>query len=191
MTSCQDLFTASGLVGLALQTAVEAHFPDGDCEKVAVSPFSAGPVGDSETLSRLVFHPIHVNEKTGALVSMAFADAWTSDLSVFREEKASDEEIGLAITQMKQTGLSKTPPRDRTVIAVMTATTSRVRSEVIGDEKNRTFRVYDTAKEHKPSHASVFLTQIGRTQLTEKRARKRLFEVFAVITDYRLGRLPI
>ena len=40
MTPCQQLFTSSGLTGIALQSAVEAQFPNGDCEQVTVSPFS-------------------------------------------------------------------------------------------------------------------------------------------------------
>ena len=100
MTSCRELFTSSGLSGTALQAAVEIQFPNGDCEQVTVSPYSPGPVADEETLTRLVFHPIHIHPTTGAPTSMAFADAWSSDLSVFREDKATDQEIALAIKQM-------------------------------------------------------------------------------------------
>ena len=190
MTACQQLFTASGLTGSALQSAVEAQFPNGECEQVPVSPFSPGPVADGETLTRLIFHPVHTHPHTGVPIAMAFADAWSSDLSVFREERATDAEITLAIEQMKQTGLKKTPLQDRSVIGVMTATTARVRSEVTANDNVRAFRVYDTAEELKPHHASVFLTHAGRTKFTEKVARKRLFEIFAAVSNYRTGRLP-
>lgn len=189
MTSCQDLFTSSGLTGISLQTAVEDRFCNGECEKVAVSPFSPGPVIDDECLTRLVFHPIHVHPHTGIPVSMAFADAWSSDLSVFREEQASDVEITLAIDQMKATGAKKAPPQQRAVVAAMSIGTGRLRAEVIGKHDARAFRVYDTAEEAKPHHASVFLSKVARSEMTEKSSRKRLFELFSSVANYRAGRL--
>lgn len=191
MTTCQDLFTASGLAGVDLQRAVEAAFPDGSCEAVTVSPFSPGPVHETETLTRLTFTPIHVHPDTGAPISMAFADAWSSDLSVFRDEKAADSEIVLAASQMKETGLKKTPPQNRAVVGAMTALTDAVRQHLVHSGGPRAFRVYDTAEQEKPNHASVFLTSAARSTFTDKTARKRLFEIFAPVANYRPGRLSL
>ena len=181
MTACIELFSQSGLSGVALQEAVEERFPAGDCEAVSVSDHSPGPVEDQETLVRLVFHPIHVDEKTGVVVSVAFTDAWKSDLSVFRDELARLEEIQLAIEQMKATGLRKTPPRERRVVEARSARVAAVRRDMLSKAQSRAFRVYDTGEKEKPHHASVFLTKAARSELSEKSMRKRLFELFSAI----------
>ena len=189
MTSCFDLFSTSGLKGIELQQAVENCFADGECELVTVSAHSPGPVNDEEKLVRLVFHPIHVNETTGEILPMAFMDAWKSDLSVFRDDRASDGELLLAIEQMKATGLQKSPPQQRTVAAAMAARTRNIRFHTLEKCGTRAFRVYDTAESSKPHHASVFLTKAARAELTEKTTRKRLFELFSSVKHYREGRI--
>lgn len=188
MTACLELFARSGLSGVALQEAVEERFPAGDCEAVKVSEYSPGPVEDHETLVRLVLHPIHVDERTGVVVSVAFTDVWKSDLSVFRDERASLEEIQFAVEQMKATGLRKTPPRERRVVEVRSARVAAVRYDMMPKAKARAFRVYDTGEKEKPHHASVFLTKAARIELSEKSVRKRLFELFGVVAGkYRDG----
>ena len=128
MTPCLDLFSNSKLAGIQLQEAVEANFPNGECEEVSVSKYSPCPVEPSETLVRLAFHPIHVDN--GRITSVAFMDVYRSDLSVFRDERATDTEIALAIEQMLVTGLKKSPPQNRHVAAVMTAGTGTIRSHI-------------------------------------------------------------
>jgi len=190
VTPCRELFSRSGLSGLALQEAVEKGFPNGECEAVSISEHSPGPVSEAETLVRLVFHPIHVDESTGRILSVAFTDAWRSDLSVFRDERATDTELIFAIDQMKQTGASKTPQQKRYVAAVMLAGTGAVRAQFLQGTSNSVFRVYNTAEAAKPHHASIFLTQAARSSLSEKSIRKRLFELFTTADHhYRGGRL--
>ncbi|MGO9473022.1 MAG: hypothetical protein ACLPWS_06350 [Rhodomicrobium sp.] len=188
MTTCRELFSTPGLEGKELQEKVEEQFPDGVCETVSISPHSQGPVEDSETLMRFVFAPIHVDEKTGAPLPTAFSDAWNSDLSVFREERASDEEIRLAITQVKEIGLAKNPPKPRKLVAIMLAAASQIRAEMVESTVSRAFRVYDTAEPEKPNHASVFVTKTARSKnMGEKKVRRRLFELFVAVQGYRSG----
>lgn len=187
MTACRDLFSNSGLTGVDLQVAVGEKFPNGDCEQVSVSEHSPGPVADSEALTRIIFHPIHVHPTTGLPVSTAFSDAWSSDLSTFRDPAAADHELALAISEMQATGLKKSGPR--TVAAFATAEVAVLRAEILPKSGARSFRVYDTAEEVKPHHASVFLTPSARGELSEKSTRKRLFELFQAVTSFRNGRL--
>jgi hypothetical protein len=178
MTDCASLFSTSNLVGAALQQAVEDRFPDGECERVSVSRFSPGPVTDDETLERLVFAPIHIDPATGRPTSQTFADAWSSDLSVFRQERATREEVALATEQMKARGLRKTPPEMREVRGSMVARTEVIRAFLVSAAEVRAFRVYDTAEEETPHHASVFLTCFGRANMSQKVVKKRLYEIF-------------
>lgn len=184
MTTCRELFSTPGLKGKELQERVECQFPNGVCEAEAVSEHSPGPVEDMETLTRLIFAPIHV-DTDGLPIPMAFSDAWNSDLSVFREERASDLELDLAITQIKQIGLAKEPPKPRKLVAVSMATASQVRAVSLNN--SRVFRVYDTAEAKKPHHASVFVTKEGRAGMSEKQVRRRLFELFTAVQEYRNG----
>ena len=178
MSDCCSLFCDLGLVGAALQKVAEERFPDGECERVSVSRFSPGPVTDDETLERLVFHPIHIDPGTGRPTLQIFTDAWTSDLSVFRQERATREEIALAVQQMKERGLKKRPPEEREVRGRMVARTEVVRAALVPNTESRAFRVYDTAEERKPHHASVFLTCLGREKISQKAVKKRLYEIF-------------
>ena len=131
-----------------------------------------------------------MNEATGEILPAAFVDAWNSDLSVFRDELATDNELNLAIEQMKLTGASKPKPQNRHVAAVMLAGTSVIRAQIVQGTSNRAFRVYDTAEATKPHHASIFLTQSARSILSAKAVRKRLFELFKKADQqYRNGRL--
>lgn len=178
MTDCGSLFSDSGLAGAALQKVVEERFPNGECERVSVSRFSPGPVTDDEILERLVFHPIHIDQATGRPNSQTFADACTSDLSVFRRERATQEEVALAVQQMMARGRQKVPPQDRELRGRMVARTEVVRSALVPSTDARAFRVYDTAEEQKPHHASVFLTCLGRERMSQKAVKKRLYETF-------------
>ena len=178
MTDCSSLFSNSNLAGAALEQAVEERFPNGECECVSVSPFSPGPVADGETLERLVFHPIHIDQATGRPTSQVFTDVWTSDLSVFRQERAAKEEVALAVEQMIARGLRKVPPEERQVRGRMVARTATVRALLLPSSDARAFRVYDTAEEPKPHHASVFLTCLGRRRMSQKVVKKRLYEIF-------------
>ena len=176
--TCQELFSDEGLAGASLQDAVHLHYPAGECQSVSVSKFSSGFVDDGETLTRLIIHPIHV--ENGTVTPLAFNDATTLDLSVFREEQATDSEIQLAIDEIRALGETKVPPQNRIVEMVMQASATAVRSALfVVNEVEYPFRVYDTGTEDKPAHASVFTPSVARKGSGQRQARKVLWRLFS------------
>jgi hypothetical protein len=152
MTECRDLYSQCLRDGCDFGVAADERFPDGRCERASVSEHSPGPVHPNEKLTRLVIHPIHMdNEKP---VSMVFTDAWNSDLSLFREKRATDMEIELALEENYATGRRKVPPQNRSFVGVMHARAFAIRRAVLDNGPMRAFRVYDTAQQTKPHHAS-------------------------------------
>jgi hypothetical protein len=178
--TCSALFARVDLAGTALQDAVFASKPLGDCESVSISGFSPGPVSDSETLTKLILHPIHVDPVTGQISPMAFQDATTLDLSLFREQMAENSEIQLAIDQIRATGASKVPPQDRLLQLVMQATAEDIRGLRFDDNNERMCFVYDTGECDKPHHASVFTPTSARKGSRQRQVRKKLFELFSL-----------
>jgi hypothetical protein len=186
MTECRDLYSQCLRNGHDFGAAADEQFPDGRCERASVSEHSPGPVHHNEKLTRLVIHPIHMD--SGKPVAVVFNDAWNSDLSLFREGKATDAEIRLA--------LQKVPPQNRLFVGVMQTPAFAIRRALLDNGPMRAFRVYDTAEQMKPHHASVFMSKAGREQLTQKRVRKELWEIFGQViaheaSTYRRGRLSM
>jgi hypothetical protein len=115
MTECRDLYSQCLRNGRDFGAAADEHFPDGRCEHVSVSEHSPGPVHHNERRTRLVIHPIHMD--SGKPVAVVFNDAWNSDLSLFRERKATDAEITLALKENHATGQQKVPHKtDRLLV---------------------------------------------------------------------------
>jgi hypothetical protein len=171
--------------------AVDEAFPAGECERLPVSEFSPGCVHALEQLTRLVIHPIHVNND-GMPVSIVFNDAWNSDLSLFREARATDTEIQIALAENRATGQARS--QDRSFFGVMYALADAIRRATFDGFAGPVFRVYDTAEANKPHHASVFMTRAAKKALTIKKVRKKLWETFgsAMAEDartYRRGRI--
>lgn len=188
--SCEELFQNSALEGAELQDAVYANHPDGACEKVSVSRHSRGPVMDRELLTRLAVHPIHYDAERGTLSPLSFQDATTLDLSLFREDIATDQEIQLAIDEIVATGRAKLPtPQSRYIDVVLQAQAGELRSLMSRDGAERLIRLYDTAEELKPAHASGFTPPTARKGAGQRHARKELLRVFekriVPIEDYR------
>lgn len=177
--TCSFLFEQSCLKATGLQDEVFKQFPNCECEKEQVSSFSPGPVQDDELLTKLIIHPIHYQSETGEIHPLAFNDATTLDLSLFREEAATDEEIQLAIDEIKATGQSKDPVQNRIVQLVMQARAADIRAEFFQDPSERMFAVYDTAVPDKPAHASVFTPPSARKGARQRQARRRLLEIFS------------
>jgi hypothetical protein len=195
MTECRDLYSACLQDGRNFGVAADEAFPDGRCERVAISQHSPGPVRPCEQLTRLVIHPIHIGND-GKPVAVIFNDAWNNDLSLFRETKATDEEIALALTEIRATGQKRNHPQDRSFVGVMYARAHAVRGADFDNGPKPAFRVYDTGEQNKPHHASVFMSKAGREQLTVKKVRKKLWEIFGQALaeealTYRGGRLSM
>lgn len=179
-----------------LQDTVFCHYPAGDCEAEKVCHFSPGPVDDDECLTRLIIDPIHVDDRTGDILPLAFQDACTLDLSLFREKYAFDAEIQLAIDEIRHSGKNKTPPKDQVVRTVFQASARSIRELTFDDDNSRMCFIYDTATDQKPAHASVFTpsrtrrTQsLSQTRKYQRQVRKKLFEIFnnnkVLIENYR------
>jgi hypothetical protein len=177
MNACRDLYSACLTDGRDFGVAVDEAFPAGECERMPVSEFSPGCVHAEEKLTRFVIHPIHVNND-GMPVSVVFNDAWSSDLSLFRETRATDAEIRVALAENRATGQARSPPQDRSFFGVMYACASAIRQATFDEFAGPVFRVYDTAEANKPHHASVFMTKAAKKALTSKKVRKKLWETF-------------
>jgi hypothetical protein len=193
MNACRDLYSQCLSGGHDFGVAVDEAFPAGECERMPVSEFSPGCVHALEKLTRLVIHPIHVNND-GVPVSIVFNDAWSSDLSLFRETRAANAEIQLALAENRATGQRRNPPQDRSFLGVMYARANAIRRATFDGFAGPAFRVYDTAEANKPNHASVFMTRAAKAALTSKKVRKKLWETFgsAMAKDagtYRRGRI--
>lgn len=194
MTDCRDLYSQCLKDGRDFGVAADDRFPNGGCERATVSKHSPGPVHTFEKLTRLVIHPIHMDN--GMPLAMVFNDAWTSDLSLFREGKATDAEITLALEQNHATGQRRVPPQNRSFVGVMYARAYVIRRAAFDNGPMPAFRVYDTAEQTKPNHASVFMCKAGREQLTVKKVRRKLWEIFGqglanAESTYRGGRLSM
>ena len=191
MNPCRDLYSACLNDGRDFGVAVDEAFPAGECELMPVSEFSPGCVHALEQLTRLVIHPIHVNND-GMPVSIVFNDAWNSDLSLFREARATDTEIQIALAENRATGQARS--QDRSFFGVMYALADAIRRATFDGFAGPVFRIYDTAEANKPHHASVFMTRAAKKALTNKKVRKKLWEIFgsAMAEDaktYRRGRI--
>jgi len=126
MNACRDLYSACLKDGRDFGVVVDEAFPGGECEHMPISAFSPGCVHALEKLTRLVIHPIHVNN--GVPVSIVFNDAWNSDLSLFREAGATDAEIQLALAENRATGKARS--QDRSFFGVMHALADAIRPKM-------------------------------------------------------------
>lgn len=179
--SCGFLFEGACLVGRLLQDEVHKHYPHGECEAARVSSFSPGRVEDAETLTRLIIHPIHYDPETQLVSPLAFQDATTLDLSVFREGHATDQEIQHSIDAVKATGETRVPPQERLVTLIMQATTAQTRALVFDGTTDRMCTVYDTGKPTSPAHASVFTPTCARKGSKQRQVRRALLELFGAL----------
>lgn len=186
--TCAVLFFDPCNEGVQLQNLVYLHYPQGECEEVQCSLYSPGPVGDDEVLTRLIVHPIHFDDD-GKVSPLAFNDATTMDLSLFREGLAEDSEIQLAIDEIRKLGQSKVPPQNRLVQVVMQASAREIRDKTFESGGIWKFYIYDTGVAEKPAHASVFTPEVARKGAAQRKARKALLELFTkktvIVDDYR------
>ena len=189
--ACRAVF-GSGATGKDLQDAIHASFPEGECEECSISEHSHGPVADDEILTKLIVDPIHIDK--GVVSPAAFTDAYSLDLSLFREELATDKEIQLAIDQIKNTGWGKESPQSRSIVAVMHASAESIRALRLDNPSGPMCRIYDTGEADKPAHASVFTPTRARTNKSDQRAiRRALLNAFGTakaMPNYRSGLKP-
>lgn len=189
--ACRAIFN-SAMSGSSLQDEVYETFSNGECEQCSVSEHSPGPVENDEILTKLIVDPIHFDN--GIVSPAAFTDAYTLDLSLFRENYAGDAELQLAINQIKATGQKKDPIQKRQIVAVMHASAAAVRQLQLEEPNERMCLVYDTAEADKPAHASIFTPSRARKSKKDQRAiRRALLDVFGqptVLDAYRRSLVP-
>lgn len=178
--TCRILFEGACLAGVRLQDEVFKNYPNGECEATKVSSFSPCPVDNNELLTRLIIHPIHYDEQKQQVSPMAFQEATTMDLSVFRELRATDAEVQHSIDQVKITGKARTKPQERFVFLVMQALTSDIRNLAFEDLPMPMCRVYDTAIPTNRAHASVFTPICARKGSRQRQVRRALLELFSL-----------
>lgn len=170
--------------------AINDLAPDCCCEKHKTSPYSTGPVQNSEKIARFVFSPLSVNPKTGKIKNNIFGHAFTNGCSTQREDLASDDEI--------RAFKNKFIASDSrwTWYGTLITDCATLRSIGLPRQQNiRAMCVYDTAEKDNPSHAEFFHSQIQ--EISEEdivELRYELFEAFNVKNpilpnSYRGGRL--
>ena len=146
-------------------------------EGVSVSEHSPGLVRDEETLARLVFTPLFLDEDTGGPTTAALKDAETRGLSVDRLEL-----VGLR--EVHRRGFEKetaTNSRKGDVNSVSYAGFVHVPCGAVrglrDDEDGRQFLVFDTATPENRAHADICHARFAN-DLQRKLARTALMKAF-------------
>lgn len=171
--SCQTLF-ASVAKDKEKAARIDAQCPDCACEAQSVSPHSAGPVTNAETVWRLILSPVHYDVATGRVKELAFDDASNKGLSVQRLAVAGGEEC---IRQHGQVRAAARP--DRTFECAIGAEAGAIRA-LRGQEDGGRFCIYDTAEADDPGHADVCQTRHG-SKHTRAQLRRELQKQFLLL----------
>lgn len=175
--SCIDTFCNGQVSGVDLQRLVDASHPNFVCENECCSPFSHGPVENTEVIGFLLINPLHYDEIRGVIVPEAFQELTSRDLSTLRVRFASVNEVTSVRDELIQRGLSRIPPKMRVVDQVCCVEVMSIRSAK--DQNGRIFAVYDTALERVRGHASVFVRpDFLIDKLQRKRVRFLIHEIF-------------
>ena len=147
------------------------------CEKESVSKYSPCPVNDDECLIRQIYSPIHVDEETGKLTSLAFQDASSRGMSVNRKSFTSKKEIEDKIANKLE--IDKKNGKERLCKGVATAKCSDIRNLTNkgNGAETRMFCIYDTAGNRDNSHADICQAISGKA--AGSRARNELRKVFS------------
>lgn len=152
--------------------AINAAAPGCVCENYRMSKHSPCPVANSETLTRFIFSPIHINKKTGAVKSSFFSHVHSKGCSIQRDSVARTDEI---VTFVK--GFLST--RDDFVwIGVLSGLCRNVRDIKAGESNDRAVCVFDTANLGNPAHGELFQTHYIIEESDQLELRRNLFVAF-------------
>jgi hypothetical protein len=158
------------------------QFPDCKCEKCSVSEYSYGVVENEEVLIRTLYSPVQINGETGYVDPVHFRqDALKRGLSVNRKTHTTEERLRAKIRAKIASDKAKGKRRDD-FYKVVTARCGEIRN-LVGEDGQRLFCVYDTAKSDDRSHADVCQAvdpppgTPNRTSIRND-IGSRLFEVF-------------
>lgn len=124
-------------------------------EELTASIFSCSPVKSEEHVLRLLFNPIHLDMETMSLKPPAINDVKDKGCSVDRLQLTSKEKCikdGHAFAATKN---ELNPEKSRrSLCGVTTLSVHEVRN-IVDNNQNRGFGVYDTALDNNPAHADI------------------------------------
>jgi hypothetical protein len=155
-TTCRTTFAAlAGTDKKEHALRLDQEEPTCRCQRVSVSAHSPGPVDDTETLIRIVIVPHHVG-KMGSLKASVLTHTENIGMSVFREERATDDEIRATATTLVQNARKAMPAKPVGVLGLLRMKCAEIRTFCWEPETDPCYCVYDTAKEEAPAHADAF-----------------------------------
>jgi hypothetical protein len=155
-----------------------AEHPECRCDKVSISAFSPGPVGNEEILVRFVVDPKHVNPD-GTIEVGFFHDASRNGLSLSRRRYLSDNKLHesgnkyLESMQAREDKDATQKGRDPTLLrlaGLVSFSAGQVRSHQIDGE--RRFCLTDSARREERFHADIMFNG----DFTKKSVRSKLRE---------------
>jgi hypothetical protein len=168
------------------------------CQRVSVSGLSPGPVADSETLIRIVL-PQHIFQKTGLLKPSVLTHAESRGMSVFREERATDDQIWAAAERIVRNARAvalkqgKNKEKNVGVRGVLRMKCKDIRTFCWEDEADPCYCVYDNASRNAPAHAAAFQRIANVSAGLRDARRNALFErlkgAFLPVDQFRGGLL--
>ena len=146
-------------------------------EGVSVSEHSPGRVTDEETLARLVFTPLFLDEDTGGPTTAALKDAATRGLSVDRLELVGQREVHQRrFEKEKTTNARKGGVNPVSYAGFVHVPCGAVRG-LWDDEDIRQFFVFDTATTENHAHADICHARFAN-DLKMRLARTNLMKAF-------------
>lgn len=156
-------------------------------ETISLSEHSPGIVTPLESVARMIFSPLHI-EEDGTIKASAFSDVKDKGLSVHRLKFIEGKELEC----LGETMASKANEAGRTkrdYLGYVKAHTEEVH-QLTGDEK-RLFCVYDTANEAEMSHADICAVSLDEQKnpklskrVANKSRRKRLQKLFSTLVTH-------
>jgi hypothetical protein len=126
------------------------------CQRISVSDHSPGPVEDAETLVRIVVVPYHFNRKTGSLKPSVLTHAESIGMSVFREERANNDEIRATAMTLVQNARAAMAAKPAGVLGLLRINCEAIRTFCWEAETDPCYCVCDTARADAPAHADAF-----------------------------------
>ena len=157
-------------------------------ETISLSKHSPGVVKPSESIARMIFSPLHI-EEDGTIKASAFSDVKDKGLSVHRLKYIDSSKLGCLGETIASNANSQSGRTQRDYLGYVKAKTEEIH-QLTGDKK-RLFCVYDTANETEMSHAdvcAVFLDKQTNPPLPKKAAnksrRKRLQKLFSTLISH-------
>lgn len=155
--------------------------PECRCQRISVSERSPGAVHDAETLIRIAIDPDHFFRKTGLLKPSILIHAETRGMSIFREERATNDEIRTAAERLVANARAFARQRRKSeknigVGGLLRMKCADIRTFCWEHETDPCYCVYDNASRNNPAHAAAF-QRIANVALAVRDARRNaLFE---------------